>query len=139
MKRRRIIWFFLFFILSGFSIFPEDENKLPSVVANYRVQITDTEGYSMELTNVSINNLLYISGKHSKGDIIIDFKDVDKIIFKNVDEKKVEAAVYMKNNESLNVILNGNIKLKGKSKYGIFSIMLRDLKEIKILEIINKK
>lgn len=136
---KRLFLLFLFFLICGFSIFPEDEDKLPAVVTNYRIQLTDTEGYSIELTNISINNLLYISGKYSKGDIIIDLKSVDKIIFKNIDEKNVEATVYLKNNEHLNVILNGNMKLKGKSKYGIFSIMLKDLKEIKILEIINKK
>lgn len=129
----------LFFLVCGFGIFPEDENKLPNLITNYRLQLTDTDGYSIELTNVSVNNLLYLSGKHSRGEIIIDFKNIDKVTFKSENEKNVEAIVYMKNNERLNVIMNGNLKLKGKSKYGIFSIMLKDIKEIKMLGIVNKE
>lgn len=136
---KKIFLLCLFLLICGFGIFPEDENKLPQVVTNYKILLTDLDGYSIELTNISINNLLYLSGKHSKGDIIIDFKNVDKIIFKNISEKNVSAEVYMKNNEHINILLNGNLKLKGKSKYGIFSIMLKDIKEIKILGIINKE
>lgn len=130
---------FLFFLVCGFGIFPEDENKLPQVVTNYKIILTDLDGYSIELTNISINNLLYLSGKQSKGDIIIDFKNIDKIIFKNISEKNVSADVYMKNNEHINILLNGNHKLKGRSKYGIFSIMLKDIKEIKMLGSVNKE
>lgn len=136
---KKILLLCLFLLICGFGTFPEDENKLPQVVTNYKILLTDLDGYSIELTNISINNLLYLSGKHSKGDIIIDFKNVDKIIFKNISEKNVSAEVYMKNNEHINILLNGNLKLKGKSKYGIFSIMLKDIKEIKILGIINKE
>ncbi|MCX7770192.1 MAG: hypothetical protein N2202_03820 [Proteobacteria bacterium] len=136
---RKLFLLLLFFILCGFGIFPEDENKLPDVVPNYKIQITDTDGYSIELTNVSINNLLYLSGKHSKADLVIDFKNIDKIIFKNLDEKNLSASVYMKNGENISLLIKGNLKLKGKSKYGIFSIALKDLRELKMLGIINKE
>jgi hypothetical protein len=137
MRKLILLMFFLF--LCGFGIFPEDESKLPDVITNYKMKITDTEGYSIELTNVSINNLLYISGKHSKANVIVDFRNVEKIIFKNGDEKNVEAVVYTKNSESIKMMINGNLKLRGKSKYGIFSIMLKDIKEIRVLGIVDKE
>jgi len=125
-----ILCFFCF--LTGFGIFPEDETKIPDVITNFKMTVTDTDGYHIEITNVTINNNLYLSGKYSKGDMVIPFKDVQKIIFNPLSEKKSEAKIFLRNNEMISVIIDNNLKLKGKSKYGVYSIPLKEVKEIDI-------
>jgi sporulation protein YlmC with PRC-barrel domain len=128
-----------FCLLTGFGIFPEDETKIPDVITNFKIILTDTDGYHIEVTNVTINSNLYLSGKYNKGDMIIPFKDIQKIIFNHISEKKSEAKIFLKNNETINVIIDNNLKLKGKSKYGIYSIPLKDVREIVITGTISNK
>lgn len=124
-------------IVAGFGIFPEDETKIPEVITNYKMQIIDTDGYSVEVTNVSINGAIYISGKYSKGNMVINFKDIDKIVFKQVSEKKSSAIIHLKNGDKIDLIVDNNLKLKGKSKLGIYNIAIKDIREIVVLGIVS--
>lgn len=122
--------FILFVFITGFGFFPDDEAKLPDVTANFSMKVTDREGYTIEIRNVTIGDALYISGRYSKGNLVVKFDEVEKIIFETNEGKFVDASVFLKNHEKLTLRLESNKKLKGKSKYGIYVISLGDVKEI---------
>ncbi len=133
---KRLIYIVLvFLILTGMGgIGGEDESKLPRVTENYTISLTDADGYTAKLSQVSISEGLFLSGNIGKGKHIVNFSEIQKINLEPINEKEVEATVYFNDGTSTKLITNGKSKLKGKSKYGIFIISLRDVKEIKFLK-----
>lgn len=133
---KRFLFLLLFFIITtGMgNITGDDGNKLPKVMINYRATVTDTDGYTVALSQVSIAESIYFSGSIGKGKQTIDFGNVKKATIKEISEKEVEVTIYFKDEQSLTIIAEGKSKLKGKSKYGIYTIPLKDIREIKFLE-----
>ncbi|MCX7990408.1 MAG: hypothetical protein N2999_00020 [Proteobacteria bacterium] len=131
---RKIFLLFIFaFLFMGLGGVGDDETKLPRLKENIKVELTDTDGYKVFLDNVSVADLSYLSGRVGKGKQIVELNQIRKIEFKSLSEKEIRADLYMKNGEKINLILQGQQKIKGKSPYGIFSIKLADVREIVII------
>lgn len=132
--RRILLFLLLFLFVAGMGGFGgEEENKLPKTPENFAVSLVDTEGYTVRLTEVSIADNIYLSGTIGKGRHAINFDEIKKIEFDQIDEKSVKANITLTDGSKINLILNGKSKLKGKSKYGIYTIALKDIKEINFL------
>lgn len=132
---KKFSFLLLFFIITAGmgNITGDDGNKLPKVTINYRVNVTDADGYTVSLSQVSIAESIYFSGNIGKGKHTIDFDNIKKTTIREISEKEVEVTVYFKDDQSLKLVVGGNSKLKGKSKYGIYTIPLKDIREIKFL------
>lgn len=124
-----------FFIITGMGGLGgnDEENKLPKTPENFVITLTDTEGYTAKLSQVSIADGLYLSGNIGRGKHIINFSEIKKVQINQIDEKNVEAKISFADGTSVNLITNGKNKLKGKSKYGVFVIALKDVKEISFI------
>jgi len=123
-----------FFIITGMGgLGGEDETKLPKTPENFMISLLDTEGYSAKLSHVSISEGLYLSGNIGKGKHIINFNEIKKIVINPINDKEIQAKVYFKDGTETVISTNGKYKLKGRSKYGIFIIELKDVKEINFL------
>lgn len=132
--KKFVFLFFLFLLLTGMGGLGVDgENKLPKVTEKYAISLTDMEGYTTKLTEVSLNDNVYISGFVGKGKHVIGFNEIKKIVISPLNEKDVEVKIYFKDGNANTIITNGKSTLKGKSKYGVFIINLKDIKEITFL------
>lgn len=124
----------VFFVLTGMGGFGgEDETKLPKTLENYSISLLDTEGYTAKLSQASISDGLYLSGSIGKGKHIINFSEIKKIVITPINDKEVQAKVLFKDGTEVNLLTNAKYKLKGKSKYGVFTIALKDVSEITFL------
>lgn len=133
--KKLLFFVFVFFVISGMGGIGgnDEENKLPKIPENFMVTITDTDGYTARLSQVSIADGLFFSGSIGKGKHVINFSEIKKVNINQIDEKSVEANISFNDGTSVSLITNGKSKLKGKSKYGVFIITLKDVKEINFL------
>lgn len=133
MKKYAVI-LLIFICATGFGGLAEDENKLPKTSENYKIVVTDSEGYAANLTQVSVAGGIYLAGNVGKGKHVINFSDIKRITIKPVDDKYVEAAIQFKDDSRMNLTTEGRKQLKGKSKYGVYTIPFSDIREIAFLE-----
>ncbi len=128
--RKIILIAILTLLFMGLGGVGEDETKLPKLKENIKVELTDLEGYKVVIDNVSVSDLPYLSGRLSRGKQIVELTQIRKIELKALSEKEVKADLFLKNGEKIQIILQGQQKIKGRSSFGIFSIKLNDVKEI---------
>ncbi len=112
----------------------EDETKLPKLKENIRLEITDLDGYQIILENASIADHAYISGNAGRGKQIVELNKIRKVDIKPLSEKEVTAEIILKNNEVIKLTLNGNQKLKGRSRFGVYSVKVSDIKRVVFLD-----
>lgn len=129
MKKALLILIFLVLFM-GLGGVGDDDTKLPKLKENIKIALTDIEGYKVSLDNVSVSDLIYLAGRAGKGKQVVELNLIKKIDFKPISEKEVNAEIYLKNGERIKLILDGQQKLKGKSRFGVYSIKLKDIKEI---------
>ena len=111
----------------------DDEVKLPKLKENIKIELIDVEGYKIHLDNVSVSDLIYLSGNVGRGKQIVELNQIKKIDIKPVSDKEVSAELFMRSGEKLILTLQGQQKIKGKSRFGIYSIKLLDVREINFL------
>jgi hypothetical protein len=133
MKKLAVL-LFVFICVTGFGGLGEDENKLPKTSENYKITVKDTEGYTANLTQVSVAGGIYLTGNAGKGKHIINFVDIKKITVMPFDEKYIEATIEFRDGNQIKLTTDGKKQLKGKSKYGVYTIPLSDIREINFME-----
>jgi len=132
MKKVFVICIFLFLFM-GLGGVGDDEVKLPKLKENIKIELIDVEGYKIHLDNVSVSDLIYLSGNVGRGKQIVELNQIKKIDIKPVSDKEVSAELFMRSGEKLILTLQGQQKIKGKSRFGIYSIKLLDVREINFL------
>lgn len=133
MKKVLIVLIFILFFM-GLGGVGEEETKLPKLKDNFKVELTDSDGYKIALENVSFSEVAYLSGNAGRGKQIIELNRIKKIEMKPTSTKEVAADIYLKNNDKIRLMVQGHHTIKGKSKFGVFSIKVSDVKEIIFLD-----
>lgn len=129
------VWMCVFFTVAGMGgIVGDEANKLPKAVENFRVAVTDVDGYSTTISQVTIGESIFVAGAAGKGTHIIDFEQIQKATFLPAEEKMVSVTITFRDGTQLKLSADARKKLKGKSKYGIYSIPLAEVREIVFIE-----
>ncbi len=132
--KKFIVLFCVCTVLMGMGGVGDDETKLPKLKDNIKLELTDTDGYKIILENASIAELAYIAGNAGRGKQIIELNRIRKIDVKPLSDKEVTAEITLKNNEIIRLVMNGQQRLKGKSRFGVYSIKISDIRQAVFLD-----
>ncbi len=105
-------------------------NEIPTPEKDFSASITDNDGTTTHLSQVSIDGNIYIEGKRGKADIASEFSALKSISFEPGEKGTVKAVLEPANGDPFHISVEEKDYLYGKAKVGSFRIKLKDLKEI---------
>jgi AcrR family transcriptional regulator len=92
-------------------------------------KLIDCNGHTMLLHDICINEMSYISGRLGEGELQIPIKTVSFIEIHESNDA-LSAQVIMKNEKSVNLAINGDIAITGRTEFGQYEIALRQVRQI---------
>ncbi|HEU19562.1 MAG TPA: hypothetical protein ENO00_09370 [Deltaproteobacteria bacterium] len=111
----------------------DSPDKIPLPDEKFNAVYIDQFNVTTECTNVSIQGKSFIEGKRGEGTYAIPFQNVTSVIFL-MRNGTLEGHVTLKDGIEMILVLKGDQKAYGKTRYGTFQIKLGDLKKMVFTE-----
>jgi AcrR family transcriptional regulator len=96
--------------------------------------VTDSRGLRTCLRNVLFDEKDYVCGNLGNGELRVPLKDVNSILL-NQDGNQMSAVLSLRGGEKVTLKIDGNISLFGESKFGQYTIALKDVTCISLTSI----
>lgn len=118
----------IFVVMTGMGL--KQESKIPVPAKRYNAIIIDQADVRTNVSNISVEGNTYFSSRHGRGTLFIDFKDIQQISFTPSLDRDVSVTIQLKNDESMDGLINGNNFLFGIAPFGNFKVKVREIKRI---------
>jgi len=135
---KKIIWFLTLILvsffamgMSGFGGTPEGSVPIPH--KDFKAVITDVNDVKTECNFVSVSGNDFLKGTRGSASVTVPFENIVSLTITLVaDEKDVDAVVKLKEGNDIELKLNGNANLTGKTDFGTVKIKVREIKSVTI-------
>lgn len=107
-------------------------SKVPETPKQFDATITDVDGTSTRLEQLSYDGELYVPAYRGKALVIIPFEKIAAIEFGEKAGGKRKALVTMVNQKSETLLIEDNVLFVGKVPYGTYQIETKDIKTLQI-------
>lgn len=108
-------------------------DTIPRPEKNFSALILDQLDVATECRGISIEGKTFLDGKRGKGAYVIHFEEIDKVYFFKKGETLTARITLRKNGDPLELTVDADRRLYGKTGWGIFQIGLGDVKSLQIL------
>ena len=128
------------FFLLGMGNFEQSEKpgEIPHPDKEVSVNISDSDGQVLNLTQFSLNGQPYITGKLGAGQVAIPLEQIRAVSLSS-EGKEILAKVEMTDHTQMNVYMDKAVTAYGKLKFGTYKIALERLRKIEILDVKERK
>jgi len=103
--------------------------EIPIPAKKFQANFIDLMDVVTECREVSIEGKTFLAGKRGNGTIAIPFENIREITLLSQGEK-LNALVKLKDGHTIEVTLERNLSVYGRTKYGNFQIKLGELKKV---------
>lgn len=115
-------------------------HRIPTPDKNFSATITDSEGVSTRVSQISFDGRAYLTASRGSSTVTIPFEKIASVRFGKAGEnKKVSAAVTLKNGGTLDIMVDGSMPCYGVADFGNVKIEFRDIRKVDIHEVIPKE
>ena len=115
-------------------------HKIPIPDKNFSATITDSEGISTRVSQISFDGRAYLTAARGSSTVTIPFEKVATIqIGKPEENKKVSASITLKNGGTLNIVVEGGMPCYGVADFGNVKIEFRNIRKVEIHEAVPKE
>jgi len=105
--------------------------EIPIPSKDFSAVIVDRQSIATQVTQISFNGQATLQGTRGEGSLIIPFDRIKTISFSDADTQKRRARITFKDaGESVDVIVDGQLKVYGKSRFGAFEITTKNIQRI---------
>ena len=120
-------------VLLGMGPWSEDapDTRVPEPAISYNVRVRDTDLNTFDVTKVTFDGHVFLTGKVGKAKISVPFESIDLVWFEPAEGSDVLAMVTLKSGEQQQLIVNGNTPCYGVTAYGNIAIDLKHLRDAK--------
>lgn len=108
-------------------------DTIPRPEKNFSARIIDQLDVATECREVSIEGKTFLDGKRGRGAYVIHFEHIDRVYFFKKDETLTARITLRDNGDPLELTVDANRRLYGKTGWGIFQIGLGDVTSLHIL------
>ncbi|GMR04133.1 MAG: hypothetical protein BMS9Abin23_0022 [Thermodesulfobacteriota bacterium] len=133
MMNKKTLWIvpalFFWILLTGMGAAPGPEVPIPDI--DFRATVTDVQGISTKLANVTWEGKTYFTGSRGKGIVTIGFEKVKKISGTGSAEgNKKDFQVTLKNGGVVAISFDKDANFAGATSFGTFRIQAKNIKKI---------
>ena len=126
-----IVLIMAFFMMGMGDIGGDTNNNIPLPNKDFKAIITDVNKVETDCSFVSINGKDYLKGKRGAASVTIPFENIASMKVKPVgDEKEVKAEVALHDGSTINLRVDCNCDVYGKTAFGTIQIKMYDISEI---------
>ncbi|HBO84403.1 MAG: hypothetical protein A2073_07765 [Deltaproteobacteria bacterium GWC2_42_11] len=116
-------------ILTGMGQSPQNEVPKPEI--RFNATITDDQGISTKLQEISWEGKVYLMGTRGRGTVSIPFEKVKRVVFLGEARGgKKDAQVTLRNGEVVAITFDDENRFYGTTSFGNYRIQARNVKEI---------
>ncbi len=117
--------------MGGMGGIPVD--KVPTPDKNFRARIVDRDGVQTSLFEFSQDGKTFFNGKRGEGIAAVPFEKVTQVQFQTGNKNAVLAKISLRDQQSVEIMVEKQSKFYGKADFGTFQIEAKDLKSISFL------
>lgn len=109
--------------------------EIPIPIKDFSATIVDRQNIATHVTQISFNGQATLQGARGEGSLIIPFDRIKTISFSEANTQKRRARITFKDaGESVDVVVDGQLKVYGKSRFGAFEITMKNIQRIDFTE-----
>jgi hypothetical protein len=112
--------------LSRGVLLSEAEKIDTSKTKHFCWDVMDCRDLKLRLKNINFNEKNYLFGNLGNGELYVPLKDVNSILL-NQDGSQISAVISLRGGEKVTLKIDGNVSLSGESKFGQYTIALKDV------------
>lgn len=105
--------------------------RIPEPQSNYRGLVVDQEGTRVDLTQVAIDGQTFVLGSLGQGQAAIPFDKVKSVAIAN-QGGVLKGKVTLSEGAPVELVLDGLLKLTGRTNFGNFRIPLSEVRSVEI-------
>jgi hypothetical protein len=117
---------------------PEKQVEIPHPDKEISVNILDSQGQALNLTQFSLNGQTYLTGKLGAGQVAIPLGQI-RLVSLAPEGKEISAKLEMVDHSLMNLQMDKSITAYGKIKFGTYKVTLERLRKIEILGVAERK
>lgn len=115
-------------------------HKIPTPDKNFSATITDSEGVSTRISQISFDGRAYLAGSRGNSTVTVPFEKIDTVqIGKSQENKKVSASITLKDGGTVNIMVDGGLPCYGVADFGNVRIEFKDIRKVDIHEAVPKE
>ena len=118
------------FSMSGLGGGDEEGIEVPAANEVWKANVTDSTLTETTLDEFSWEGFTHVQGKLGAGEISIRFEDISRIDFEPTEKTRSLALVQLKDGSVKKLSVDGRSSLYGKTGYGSYKILLKDVKRL---------
>ncbi len=123
------ILFSLFFLMGMGGLGGTPVEKVPTPDKDFHARVVDRDGIQTALFQFSQEGKTFLSGKRGEGVVAIPFDKISQVQFR-AEGKTAVAKVSLRDQNSIEIAVDGQSKFYGKADFGTFQIETKDLRSI---------
>lgn len=105
--------------------------KIPVPIKDFSAVIVDRQNVSTPVTQITFNGQTSLEGKRGEGSLTISFDRIRAVSFSAAGPGQRRAVVTLKEaKESVELMVDGQLKVTGQSRYGAFEITANNIQRI---------
>lgn len=105
--------------------------RIPEPQSNYRGLVVDQDGTRVELTQLAIDGQTFVLGGLGQGQAAVPFDKVKLVELANR-EGELKAKVTLDQGAPVELVLDGLLKVTGRTSFGNFRIPLSEVRSIEV-------
>jgi hypothetical protein len=107
------------------------DSKIPEPAVSFRAVVWDLDLNTFEVTKVSFNGHVYLTGKVGQAKVSIPFEKIDKVWFETKDGRGIDvvAVVTLIGGEQQTLTVDGTTPCYGLADYGHVSLETRHIRD----------
>ena len=118
------------FSMAGLGGGDEDGIEVPSANEIWKASVVDSTLTETTLDEFSWEGFVHVQGKLGAGEVSIRFDDIARIDFEPTEKTRSLALVQLKDGSVKKLSIDGRATLYGKTGFGAYKILLKDVKRI---------
>lgn len=141
MKKLFVILCMLFVmpVVMGMGTGGMQTHKIPVPAKNFSAIITDSQGVTTKVTQISFDGKVYLTGSRGNATVTVPFEKISSVqVGKLAEDKKVAAFVTLKEGGTLNIMVDEKLPCYGSADFGNVQIEFKDIKKVDIEGVVTK-
>ena len=112
--------------------------KIPTPVKNYTATFVDQMDVVTECAEVIIDGNTFLEGKRGEGNYTVSFDNIQQMVLR-MNAERLTGHLMLRDGGTIELVLNKDKKVYGRTNYGTFQIKLADLKKVLLNAVQHKK
>ncbi|HLC26712.1 MAG TPA: hypothetical protein VJM80_08070 [bacterium] len=132
--KNRLGWLFVILLgvaAVGMGTTGRGPGEIPIPGRDFSATIIDRQNIATPVTQISFNGQATLQGNRGEGSLTVPFDRIKTISFSDADALKRRARITFKDSsETVDMVVDGQLKVYGKSRYGAFEIITKNIQRI---------